>query len=66
MLKEIIYFFIIASGMYSTMVTIALFINDQFTHDYQWCLITSVFTSLTTSIFVYFYKKSLLKKNSSV
>lgn len=48
--------------MYSTLVTIYLIANKLFNYDLKWCLIISIVTSLSSSIFEYFYSKYKLKK----
>ena len=57
MIKKIILFFIIAIGMYASLVTYHLIVNNQFTHEYKWSIITALYTSLSLSIAEYFYDR---------
>lgn len=65
MIKKFIFFCIITVGLYASLVTYHLIVNNQFTHEYKWALITAVYTSLSLSIAEYFYERKKKKKLTS-
>ena len=61
MIKQILYFLITVSILYSLLVTLYLVVNKQFSHDYQWCLINAVITACVSSLFIYLYNRKKQK-----